>query len=215
MTQGDPLSMVVYEIGVPYLMKNLKDELPDVTQPKYADNDGAIYMFANNKLYFNQLKQFFPRRGYYPKPSKSFLIVHLENLEVTNFFGLSHGFKVCTGACYLGEFIGYEESKRECLKELTKAWEQNITKKRKTTGKYPQESYSTVVRMIQPKWIFLQRVTKNMGVEFAGVEKLLQEKIVLPFLQKVKISHTSHRNSKYYAGQQIRPGTPEYRDLQK
>ena len=31
-TQGDPLSMVSYCIGIPPLIKNLKVEFPDVTQ---------------------------------------------------------------------------------------------------------------------------------------------------------------------------------------
>ena len=32
-----------------------------------------------------------------------------------------------------------------------------------------------MVRAIQLEWIFLQRVTKNIGDIFAGVEKMIQE----------------------------------------
>ena len=35
----------------------------------------------------------------------------------------------------------------------------------------------------------------------------------LPFLRRVKISHTPHRNSKYDAGQERQPGIPEYRNI--
>ena len=52
-------------------------------------------------------------------------------------------------------------------------WENNIRVITKTEGKYPQESYTIVVRAIQSEWIFLQRVTKYMEYIFVGVEKLL------------------------------------------
>ena len=41
MTQGDTLAMSTYGIGVLPLIKQLKAEYPDVTQPWYADNVGA------------------------------------------------------------------------------------------------------------------------------------------------------------------------------
>ena len=43
-----------------------------------------------------------------------------------------------------------------------------------TEGKYPQDSYATVVCVIQLEWIFLQRVMKDT-VHPAGEEKLLWE----------------------------------------
>ena len=48
-----------------------------------------------------------------------------------------------------------------------------------TTGKYPQESYSAVVRTIQSEWIFLQRVTWDTRDVFAGGEKMIPETFLL------------------------------------
>ena len=53
-------------------------------------------------------------------------------------FGLSHGFKVCTGARCLGSSIGDNNYKREWLKYRTETWEQNICAISKTAGKYTQ-----------------------------------------------------------------------------
>ena len=96
-TQEDPLSMVAYGIDVLPLIKNLKSEFPDITQTCYAANAGALCTFTNVELNFNWLKQFGLGRGYYPEPSISALIVHPENIEARNRFGLCHRFKVCTG----------------------------------------------------------------------------------------------------------------------
>ena len=73
------------------------------------------------------------------------------------------------GAHYLGGYIGDGDSKHDWLREPKMTWENNINTIRKPAGKYPQESYSAVVRAIQPEWIFLQRVTWDTGDFFAGV----------------------------------------------
>ena len=63
-TQGDPLAMVAYCIVILPLIKSLKSEFTDVTQPWYDDDAGALGTFANVKLYFNLLKLFGPERRY-------------------------------------------------------------------------------------------------------------------------------------------------------
>ena len=57
-----------------------------------------------------------------------------------------------------------------------------------TVGKYPQESYATVVCGIQSDLIFFQRVIKDTGYAFTVVEKLIQEKN-LPRLFFVKLKY--------------------------
>ena len=89
-TQGGALSMVAYGICILLMIKNVKAKFPDVTQHWYADYVSVLDMFANVKLYFNYIKRFGPGRGYYPKPSKSVLIMHPENIEVGKRFGLCH-----------------------------------------------------------------------------------------------------------------------------
>ena len=54
-------------------------------------------------------------------------------------------------------------------------WEIGIRAFRKTAEKYPQESYAMVYRVVQLEWIFLQRVTKDTGQAFTGMEKVLQD----------------------------------------
>ena len=58
---------------------------------------------------------------------------------------------------------------------------------RETAGKYPQDSYAMVVFATQSEWIFLQRVTTNMGNFFVGVENIIQETSLLRlFFRKKK-----------------------------
>ena len=78
--QGVPLAMVTYGIGVLLMIKQLKVAYPDVNQPWYAEDAGALGTFDNIGLYFKTLKLFGPGCGYYPEPSKSVLIVHSDNI---------------------------------------------------------------------------------------------------------------------------------------
>ena len=117
-------------------------------------------------------------------------------------FGARNGFKVFTGALYLGGYIRDYEYKRNRLREHTLTWENNIGTIRKTVEKYPQESYAVVARTIQSEWIFMQHVTWETGDASAGVEKILRE-IFLPRLLFRKKKHflTHRRSSKYNFGQ--------------
>ena len=116
MTQVDPLAMVAYGIGIILLIKHLKAEFTGFTQPQYSENAGALSTFKKVELYFNYLKRFVLGCGYYPGPPKTFLVIHPDIIESVKWFGLCHGFKFFTGACYLGSFIGYKKFKRDWLK---------------------------------------------------------------------------------------------------
>ena len=55
MTQGDPLAMIAYGIGILPLIKNPKRAIPDVTQPWYTDDAGDLGTFARLDTYFDLL----------------------------------------------------------------------------------------------------------------------------------------------------------------
>ena len=82
-------------------------------------------------------------------------------------------------------YIGDDDSKRNWLRESILMWEKNINTISKTAGKYPQESYDSVVRSTKSAWIFIHHVTWYMRDVFAGVEKMFWEN-VLPRIFFVK-----------------------------
>ena len=108
--QGDPLAMITYRIGIIPLIKNIKREIPDITQPWYADYARDLGTFTRLETYFDSITCQGPGRVYYPKPSNSVLIVQPENFESGKVFGARHGFKVCTGTNYIGGYIGDDNS---------------------------------------------------------------------------------------------------------
>ena len=74
-TQGDALVMIAYGIGVLPLIWELWDVHPRATETWYVDDAGVRGAFKDVQAHFQDLQARGPARGYYPKPTKSILVV--------------------------------------------------------------------------------------------------------------------------------------------
>ena len=70
--------MIAYGIKILQLIKNIKQEIPDITQPWYADDDGALGKLERLEIYFYFLTRQDLGMGYYPNPTKNIVIVRPE-----------------------------------------------------------------------------------------------------------------------------------------
>jgi hypothetical protein len=165
-TQGDPLSMFAYGIGILPLIRLLKTEFPAVEQPWYADDAGAGGKFDDIRKFFRRLQEIGPNYGYFPEPSKSILIVPQHNLEAAQVAFPEFQFEVRTGHRYLGAFIGEDDALKERLAEKTKHWEEAVVDLATVAPNFPQAAYSGLQKSLQQEWQFVQRVTKGIGPEF-------------------------------------------------
>ena len=116
-------------------------------------------MFEIIETYFHSLTWKGLGKGYHLEPSKSVLIMHMDNFEAGKVFSERHGLIMCTGAHYIRGSIGDDESRNCWLRERMLTWLKNIGTISKTAGKYPQEIYAGVSRAILSDWIFLECVT--------------------------------------------------------
>ena len=134
---GDPLEMIAYRIRILPPISNIKQDIPDITKPWYADYAGDLGTFATIETYFNSLTCQGPGCVYYNKLSKSVLIVHQENPEAGKQFEAHQGYKVCTVARYLGGYNGDNKPKSDWLIERTLTWEKNIRTINEPVGNTP------------------------------------------------------------------------------
>ena len=96
-TQGDPLSIIAYGIGVLPLIRELQGAHPRVTQPWYADDAEAGGKIPQIMEHLKDLQAQGPAQGYYQEPTKSILAVAPGNVAQSeeHFWGL--GIRVLTG----------------------------------------------------------------------------------------------------------------------
>ena len=74
-TRRDPLSMIAYIIGVLPLIREFQRAHPRVTQLWYADDAVAGGKFEHIQAHLRDFLERGPSRGYYPEPTKSFLVL--------------------------------------------------------------------------------------------------------------------------------------------
>ena len=106
MTQGYPLDMIEYGIGVLPIIRDHRRAHPHVTQPWYADDTEAGGEFEEIMDHFRDLQLRRPTRGYYPDPTKSILVVANRNVPRAKEYFREMRIKVVTGSRYLGGFLG-------------------------------------------------------------------------------------------------------------
>ena len=105
-TQGYPISIIFYGIGVLALIREIRGAHPCVTQPWYAEDVGSGGKFTRILAHLRDLHARVPPRGYFPYPTKIILVVAPRNVARTEEFFRGMGIKVVTGNRYPGGFIG-------------------------------------------------------------------------------------------------------------
>jgi hypothetical protein len=186
-TQGDPLAMIIYGILLLPLIQRLKNELPTVDQPWYADDAGAGGTFPELRAYVKALEKYGPTRGYFPEPTKSILIVREHNLAAAKIEFKDLGFEVVSGARYLGGFLGEDSEQKLWIEEKTSNWTDAVRELAKVAVRYPQTAYAGLTKSLQQEMQFVQRVTSELSDEFIGVQKALQEDFIPALFGNVKV----------------------------
>jgi hypothetical protein len=172
-TQGDPLSMFAYGVGILPLIRVLKEEFPEVEQPWYADDAGAGGKYDAIRRLFIRLQDIGPSFGYFPEPKKSVMIVPRHNLESARAAFADLNFTVTTGHRYLGGFIGDQDAFEPWIKEQSTRWAEAVMDLASIAKNFPQLAYSGLQKSLQQEWQFVQRVRKDIGMEFTNVERAI------------------------------------------
>jgi hypothetical protein len=115
-----------------------------------------------------------PKRGCFPEPSKSILIVPEHNKDAAEIAFKDLGFTIVTGSRYLGGFIGEATDQQLWIQEKAEAWVDSIKELAMVAERYPQAAYAGLQKSLQQEWQFLQRVTEGLSKEFQDIEQALQ-----------------------------------------
>ncbi len=170
-TQGDVGAMPFYSCSTMPLIHNLDQivkKISTITKNKdslkqtwYADDAAAGGSLDAIHAWWRQLQEFGPRYGYYPKPSKTWLIVKpgKEDRAKELFLELcslvdgetTHNITT-TGRKYLGSFIGTEEGKQTYIEKQIEGWTQDIEDLARIAMKEPQLTYAAFVFGVSKRW---------------------------------------------------------------
>jgi hypothetical protein len=155
-TQGDPLSMIIYGVALQPLSATIRRAVPTVLQPWYADDMAMVGPCSGIAEAMTLLEELGPVRGYYPEPSKSILISQPEEQDQAREALSDFAFRYVDGHRYVGGFIGTPEARDAWLKPQLEAWVYGIEQLAKVAQRFPQTAYAGLAKSLQMDWQYLQ-----------------------------------------------------------
>ena len=176
-TQGDVPAMGMYAVATRPLIDNLHRHVDNEVckQVWFADDSTCGGKIHEVKRWWDKLNVMGPKYGYYPKPSKTILIVKnedfLENAE-TIFAGT--GVKITiSGERHLGAVIGSEDFRNEYVKQKVKNWVEDVVQLSSIAKDEPQLAYSAFTKALCMRWSFMQRTIPNIAHLFQPLEETI------------------------------------------
>jgi hypothetical protein len=189
-TQGDPLSMVLYGLTLTPLAEAIRTAVPQATQPWYADDTALVGTVPSIAKAQRLLLELGPRRGYFPEPEKSILITPLATPSSALDALTEFNFHRSTGHRYLGGFVGSATDETNWIDPQINQWISGIEALSKVARRYPQTAYAGFTKSLQAEWQYVQRVTPNLTQAFAPLEMAISQ-VFLPALLNSSIEEAA------------------------
>ena len=185
-TQGDNMAMAKYAIATRGLINQLDEVTKDEqrVQVWFADDSACGGSLLGVKKWWEHLKTTGPRYGYFPKPSKTYLIVKdvKDVQEVTRLFG-EEGINVTTkGHRHVGASIGSDDFKIEYVSKKVDNWVKDVENLAKIAQDEPQTAFCAFNTALSHRWTFLQRTISGISQLFQPLENVIREKLIPAFI---------------------------------
>ncbi|XP_066925277.1 uncharacterized protein [Clytia hemisphaerica] len=180
-TQGDPMAMPTYAIGLVSLLDLLKEDpiSCEVKEAAFADDLAGGGKLDNLLKGWTEINRAGPCLGYYPKASKSWLIVKEEKLQEAKDLFEGTNIKITSdGRKYLGGSIGTDEFKTEYLESKVQEWIEEIKTLADIAKSQPHCAYSAFVRGIIHKFTYHIRVLKDISPVLQPLDQAIDQYLI-------------------------------------
>jgi hypothetical protein len=181
-TQGDVAAMALYALGIKPLVDKLAETIATDTckQSWYADDSSATGKLAAIKRWWEKLCEIGPRYGYFPKASKTILILKDKALlhEAKSLFEQSGLQITCEGQRHLGAAIGSDDFRTKYVSEKVSKWVEDITELSKIAAEDPQAALSAYTKGICHRWTFIQRTIPEIKELFIPLEDCIRNTLI-------------------------------------
>ena len=181
-TQGDPTAMPMYALGIAPLLICLSapldhgdiDSQGKARQAAYADDLTGSGTIAHLKIWWDLVIKYGPFIGYYAKPSKSWLIVKEEYLEIAKTTFKGSGLQITTeGQRHLGAVVGSIQFKEEYVRKKIDCWIEQLEMLEKVAKVEPHLAYCAYVFGLQHRYTYLLRTIPGISQELKRLDNAI------------------------------------------
>ncbi len=175
-TQGDPLGMPMYALGLLPLVSFLWDM---IRQAWFADDAAAAGKLNALRQWWIRLCEQGPLFGYHPNASKSWLVVKPALLTRAQELFSDLGVQVTsTGRRYLGGAIGTDDFVRSYLSTCITKWVADIERLSSFADSQPHAAFTVFTHGLSSTWTYVQRVIKADSSLFAPLEQVIRHRLL-------------------------------------
>ena len=193
-TQGDNLAMGIYAVSSRSLINELKTEVPDVMQVWFADDSSGGGRLERLKLWWDVLKLIGPAFGYFPKSSKTYLIVKdAAMLARAEELFIDEGVQITVeGERHIGAALGSESFRTTYVKQKVDKWVKDVEELASIAKEEPQSALSAYNTGLSQRWTFIQRTVQGISDLFTPLEEAIREQLI-PALIGRQVSEVERR----------------------
>ncbi len=190
-TQGCPLAMAMYAVCVVPLISKCRDSATEncaaATQAWYADDAAAGGRLKALRLFWDLLVLHGPSYGYFPKPSKTFLVVKSGQHAEAECIFAGTGVRLTedgpdlmhkAGQRHLGAAVGSAEFVAAYLTEKVATWAAQVDRLADVAATQPHAAYAAFVFGLRHRWTFLQRTMPTAGDHMQPLQDAIRHKLV-------------------------------------
>ena len=199
-TQGCPLSMALYALSVIPLIDKCRNTATSncsaATQVWFADDAAAGGRLEALHRFWMLLVQHGPAYGYFPKSSKTFLVVKPgQNADAERAFSgtgvqltddapnLEHK----AGQRHLGAAVGSTEYVASYLEEKVACWSKQVNQLTDVASTEPHAAYAAFVFGLRHRWTFVQRTMPTADEHMDPLKNAIRSRLV-PTLTKHELN---------------------------
>ncbi len=199
-TQGCPLAMAMYALCTLPLInlcgQTATDDCNPATQVWFADDSAAGGRLRALRRFWDILVEHGPAYGYFPKPSKTFLVVksecHAEAEEMFAGTGIqltSSGPDLAEkgGQRHLGAAIGSTQFVDAYLDDKVSRWTSLVKSLAEIAATEPHAVYAGFVFGLRHRWTFIQRTMPTTGDHMQPLKDAIRNHLI-PSLIKHDLS---------------------------
>ena len=177
-TQGDPLAMAMYSLGViPLIMRT--SGIQSTRQVWYAHDSTTCGTIDRLLMWGHKLVDVGPTFGYFPNPSKTWLLVKEDLMDKANeLFHDTGVFIMSEDRPVLGSPVGTPDFISNWVKEKIDLWVDELLTLTEFSKMDPQAVYSSLTHGWMSHWTYLSRTCPDISPLLHPLEDTLRSKLL-------------------------------------
>ena len=162
-------------------------------QSWYADDASAVGKLKGLKKWRDSLCDIGPGYGYFPKPSKSILVVKEEHYETAKEVFKDSGLEITSeGQRHLGAVVGTEEYRNSYVDAKVTAWIEDVKQLAEIAKEEPQIALTAYTKGLSRRWTYTQRTINGISENFRPLEDVIRNAFI-PAIVGRQISELERR----------------------